>query len=147
MSIKNLVKLKEVTEDNAEFLYEMLKERDSTVNVTHQKLPLFNEHLEFIKSKPYDAWYIIEIESKHVGHIYIDNENRIGWFIKREFKGFGFVIPAFEELKILHKRKNYLGKVNTNNFEAQNLLTKLKFVLKNTYPDYLLYEYTFDDTD
>ena len=40
MSIKNLVKLKEVTEDNAEFLYEMLKERDSTVNVTHQKLPL-----------------------------------------------------------------------------------------------------------
>ena len=147
MSIKNLVKLKEVTEDNAEFLYEMLKERDSTVNVTHQKLPLFNEHLEFIKSKPYDAWYIIEIESKQVGHIYIDNENRIGWFIKIEFKGFGFVIPAFEELKILHKRKNYLGKVNPNNFEAQNLLTKLKFVLKNTYPDYLLYEYASDDTD
>ena len=147
MSIKNLVKLKEVTEDNAEFLYEMLKERDSTVNVTHQKLPLFNEHVEFIKSKPYDAWYIIEIESKRVGHIYIDNENRIGWFIKREFKGFGFVIPAFEELKILHKRKNYLGKVNPNNFEAQNLLTKLKFVLKNTYPDYLLYEYASDDTD
>ena len=147
MSIKNLVKLKEVTEDNAEFLYEMLKERDSTVNVTHQKLPLFNEHLEFIKSKPYDAWYIIEIESKQVGHIYIDNENRIGWFIKREFKGFGFVIPAFEELKILHIRKNYLGKVNPNNFEAQNLLTKLKFVLKNTYPDYLLYEYASDDTD
>jgi len=147
MSIKNLVKLKEVTEDNAEFLYEMLKERDSTVNVTHQKLPLFNEHLEFIKSKPYDAWYIIEIESKQVGHIYIDNENRIGWFIKIEFKGFGFVIPAFEELKILHKRKIYFGKVNPNNFEAQNLLTKLKFVLKNTYPDYLLYEYASDDTD
>ena len=147
MSIKNLVKLKEVTEDNAEFLYEMLKERDSTVNVTHQKLPLFNEHLEFIKSKPYDAWYIIEIESKQVGHIYIDNKNRIGWFIKREFKGFGFVIPAFEELKILHKRKNYFGKVNPNNFEAQNLLTKLKFVLKTTYPDYLLYEYASDDTD
>ena len=147
MTIKNLVKLKEVTEDNAEFLYEMLKERDSTVNVTHQKLPLFNEHLEFIKSKPYDAWYIIEIESKQVGHIYIDNENRIGWFIKIEFKEFGFVIPAFEELKILHKRKNYFGKVNPNNFEAQNLLTKLKFVLKNTYPDYLLYEYASDDTD
>ena len=147
MSIKNLVKLKEVTEDNAEFLDEMLKERDSTVNVTPQKLPLFSEHLEFLKSKPYDAWYIIEIESKQVGHIYIDNENRIGWFIKREFKGFGFVIPAFEELKILHKRKNYLGKVNPNNFEAQNLLTKLKFVLKNTYPDYLLYEYASDDTD
>ena len=147
MGIKDLVKLKEVTERNAEFLYDMLKERDPTINVTHKKLPSFNKHLEFIKSKPYDAWYIIEIESKQVGHIYIDNKNRIGWFIKREFKGFGFVIPAFEELKILHKRKNYLGKVNPNNFEAQNLLTKLKFVLKNTYPDYLLYEYASDDTD
>ena len=56
-------------------------------------------------------------------------------------------ILAFEELKRLHKRKKYLGKVNTNNFESQNLLTKLKFVLKNTYPDYLLYEYVVDDAD
>ena len=147
MGIKNLVKLKEVTEGNAEFLYEMLKERDPTINVTHKKLPSFNKHLEFIKSKPYDAWYIIEIKSKPIGHIYIDNESRIGWFIKKEFKGFGFVIPAFEELKTLHKREKYFGKVNPNNFEAQNLLTKLKFVLKNTYPDYLLYEYVVDDAD
>ena len=51
MGIKNLVKLKEVTEENADFLYEMLKERDSTINVTHKELPSFNKHLEFIKSK------------------------------------------------------------------------------------------------
>ena len=83
MGIKNLVKLKEVTERNAEFLYDMLKERDPTINVTHKELPSFNKHLEFIKSNPYDAWYIIEIKSKQVGHIYIDNESRIGWFIKK----------------------------------------------------------------
>ena len=147
MGIKNLVKLKEVTVENADFLYEMLKERDSTTNVTHKELPSFNKHLEFIKSNPYDVWYIIEIESKQVGHIWLDNADRIGWFTKKEFKGFGFVIPAFEELKRLHKRKKYLGEVNPNNFESQNLLTKLKFVLKNTYPDYLLYEYVVDDVD
>ena len=106
MGIKNLVKLKEVTEENADFLYEMLKERDSTINVTHKELPSFNKHLEFIKSNPYDAWYIIEIESKQVGHIWLDNVDRIGWFTKKEFKGFGFVILAFEELKRLHKEKN-----------------------------------------
>ena len=39
MGIKNLVKLKEVTVENADFLYEMLKERDSTTNVTHKELP------------------------------------------------------------------------------------------------------------
>jgi len=69
MGIKNLVKLKEVTEENADFLYEMLKERDSTINVTHKEPPSFNKHLEFIKSNPYDAWYIIEIKPKQVGHI------------------------------------------------------------------------------
>ena len=42
MGIKNLVKLKEVTERNAEFLYDMLKERDPTINVTHKELPSFN---------------------------------------------------------------------------------------------------------
>ena len=40
MGIKNLVKLKEVTEDNAEFLYEMLKERDSTINVTYKDVKM-----------------------------------------------------------------------------------------------------------
>jgi len=101
MGIKNLVKLKEVTEENADFLYEMLKERDSTINVTHKELPSFNKHLEFIKSNPYDAWYIIEIESKQVGHIWLDNVDRIGWFTKKEFKGFGF--PVSHRLSLMNE--------------------------------------------
>ena len=62
-----------------------------------------------------------------------------------ETKGFGFIIPAFEKLKEIHPRKKYVGKLNPKNIEIQNLLTKLKFVLKSTYPDYLLYEYVVDD--
>ena len=142
MGIKDSVGLQEITENDAEFLYDMLKERDATINVTHKKLPTFVEHLEFIKSDTYDAWYIILVESKRVGHIHIYNDDTIGWFIKKEFKGLGFVIPAFEELMRLHKRKKYLGRVNPKNYEAQNLLIKLNFVLKNTYSDYLLYQYT-----
>jgi len=141
MGIKDFVKLKEVTEEDAKFLYEMLKERDSIINVTHKKLPSFAQHLQYIKSQPYDAWYIILVESKKVGHIEIFSDDRIGWFLKKEFKGFGFVIPAFEELKKLHKREKYIGKVNPKNFEAQNLLIKLKFILKSTHPDVLRYEY------
>ena len=147
MGIKDSVGLQEITENDAEFLYDMLKERDATINVTHKKLPTFVEHLEFIKSDPYDAWYIIEIESKQIGHIWLDNVDRIGFFTKKEFKGFGFIIPAFEKLKEIHPRKKYVGKLNPKNIEIQNLLTKLKFVLKSTYPDYLLYEYVVDDGD
>ena len=132
MGIKDLVKLRSVDEIDAEFLYDMLKERDSTVNVTHKKLPTFTEHLKFIKSSPYDAWYIILANTRKVGHIFIDSEDRIGWFITKEYKGLGFVVPAFEELKKLQKREKCLGKINPKNYDAQNLIVKLKFILKKT---------------
>ena len=35
MGIKDIIKIKEVDSDDIEFLYEMLKERDSRINVTH----------------------------------------------------------------------------------------------------------------
>lgn len=141
MGIRDLIRLEIVNENDAQFLYDMLKERDSTVNVEHTKLPTYKKHVDFIKSNPYDGWYIILADSVKLGHIFVDSENRIGWFVKKEYKGFGFVIQAFDELKKLHKREKYIGKINPKNIDAQNLIVKLNFVLKETYSKYLLYEY------
>jgi len=141
MGIKDIIKIKEVDSDDIEFLYEMLKERDSRINVTHNELPSFNQHKKFFETNPYDGWYIIMAENNKVGHIHIYDDDTIGWFIKNEYKRFGFVIPAFEKLKKIHPREKYLGKVNPKNIEAQNLLIKLNFVLKETFSDYLLFEY------
>ena len=146
MGIKNLIRLKIVDENDAKFLYDLLKERDSTVNVDHKDLPTFEKHVDFIKSNPYDGWYIILADSTMIGHIFIDSENRIGWFVKKEYKGFGFVVPAFEQLKQLHKREKYIGKINPKNLDAQNLIVKLNFILKETHNDYLLYEYNISRT-
>jgi RimJ/RimL family protein N-acetyltransferase len=141
MGLKEFVKLRLISENDAEFLYDMLKERDTTINVTHERLPTFNEHKNFLNSQPYDAWYIIELESKMVGNIWIDNQNRIGFFVKNQYKGFGLIVPAFHELKRIHRRSNYFGKVNPKNFESQKLLKHLNFVLKDSFDDYLLFEY------
>jgi len=141
MGIKDIITIKKVEDEDIEFLYEMLKERDSRINVSHKELPTFQQHKKFVKSKPCDGWYIIMAQEKKVGHIQIYNDDRIGWFIKNEYKRLGFVIPAFEKLKKIHPREKYLGKVNPDNLEAQNLLIKLNFVLKETFPNYLLFEY------
>ena len=41
MSIFDAIELKKVSKDDVDFLYQMLKERDETVNVTHHKMPTY----------------------------------------------------------------------------------------------------------
>ena len=43
------LEFKTVNESDAEFLYNLLKEREGHVNISHKSLPEWNEHLEFIK--------------------------------------------------------------------------------------------------
>ena len=42
---KNKIKLKAVSKSDYRFLYNLLKERDSKVNISHKKMPTYNEHL------------------------------------------------------------------------------------------------------
>ena len=48
-----MIILKSVTNADAEFLFDLLEERDSTANISHKKMPTYNSHIKFIKSKPY----------------------------------------------------------------------------------------------
>lgn len=137
--LNDFVQLRIVSDEDIEFLYEILKERDETVNVTHKKIPTFEEHKKFVNSKPYDAWYIILKDSRKVGHINLDHFE-IGWFIKKEYQKFGFAVEAFRKLKQAHKRTKYFGKVNPKNEPARKLLEKLGFKLKKKYSNYHLYE-------
>jgi len=146
MGIKDLVELRVVSNDDLEFLYNMLKERDETMTIFHKTMPTFEEHVKFVMSKPYDAWYIILVDSRKIGHIYINNfqdkhlKNQVGWWIKKEYQGVGFVIPAFTKLKQMHERSKYVATINPKNKPAIYLIEKLGFKLTITYPNYLLYE-------
>ena len=78
MPIFDAIELKKVSKNDVDFLYQMLKERDETVNVTHHKMPTYEMHKKFVmESNPYDGWYIILLESKKVGYIWIENNNDI----------------------------------------------------------------------
>ena len=46
------VKLKPVKRSDIRFLYNQLKERDPTINISHKKIPNYTEHSKFVLSKP-----------------------------------------------------------------------------------------------
>ena len=135
----DFIQLKIVSDEDIEFLYEMLQERDDTVNVNHKSLPTYEEHKKFVKMNSYDVWYIILKDSQKIGHINLDGFE-IGWFIKKKYQGFGFVVEAFEKLKQNHHKTKYQGKINPNNVNAKIFLEKLNFKLKKKYSDFHLYE-------
>jgi len=58
------INLKPVTKSDIRFLYNQLKERDSTVNISHKKMPTYSEHSKFILSNTYSKWYIIMNKNK-----------------------------------------------------------------------------------
>ena len=72
------------------FLFDLLKNRKPWESVSHKKMPTYDEHVNFVRSKPYKKWYIIDYKGP-VGAIYLTNNNEIGIFIERheQKRGFG----------------------------------------------------------
>ena len=70
------VSFKEVNDQDAKVLLKLLENRD--YSISHLKLPSKNDHLLFIKSKPYRYWAIVLEDNLPVGTVYIQLNNSIG---------------------------------------------------------------------
>ena len=67
-----------IKESDYQFLYDLLLQRNSDANISHKKMPTYEEHVKFVRSQPYSKWHIIEIDGERVGSIYLTNQNEIG---------------------------------------------------------------------
>ena len=67
---------KEVCEEDTEVLLELLEKRNHSIS--HHDLPSKNEHLLFVKTKPYRYWAIVLEDDCPVGTFYIQKNNSIG---------------------------------------------------------------------
>lgn len=89
------------------FLYELLRERsverDDYVNISHRKLPTWAEHLRFIRSRTFRAWYLIEVEGEFVGYVSLTKLNEIGTIIMRARRGNGYGTHGVRLLMEKHK--------------------------------------------
>ena len=128
----NQIILKLVSKSDYRFLYDLLKERDARVNISHKKMPTYNEHLKFIKSKPYTKWYIVKWGTQKIASIYLTSQNEIGIFIKKthQNKHLGGIIMS--QLIQKNPRERYLANVSPKNKISENFFKSygFKFIQK-----------------
>jgi len=130
-----MIILKSVTNADAEFLFDLLEERDSTANISHKKMPTYNSHIKFIKSKPYSKWYIIFRSKEKIGSIYLSKNDEIGIFLLKKFQSKNIGNFALNELIRKNPRKRFLANVNPKNKKS------LQFFKNNGFK---LIQYTFE---
>ena len=122
------IKLNQVTKNDTLFLYDLLKNKDPNANISHKKMPSYDEHVEFVMSKPYTNWYIIEYEKKKVGAIYLSKQDEIGISVNNDYEYDQIVKPALKLLMKLNQRKRYLANTSPKDVRSQEFLLKNGFI-------------------
>ena len=123
------ISLKSVTNSDVKFLFDLLKERDPRVNISHRKMPTYSQHTKFIKSKPYSKWYIILKSKQKIGSIYLSKNDEIGIFLSKKFQGKNIGNFALNELMKKNPRKRFLANVNPKNKKSIQFFKNNKFKL------------------
>lgn len=133
-SKKISVRLEPVKKSDYLFLFELLSERDSRTNISHKKMPSFEEHVKFIKSKPYSKWYVIKDDTEKIGSIYLSKQNEIGIFLKKQNQKKGVGTSALNLLMEFNPKSRYLANVNPKNSRSKKFFEKHGFeLIQHTY--------------
>lgn len=98
-----------ITKEACQTLYELLSERDDTINISHREMPSYASHVAFVKSQPYMAWYLMQVDGEIVGSIYLSKQREVGLFVFRKHEGKGYGKEALAMLQ-----KYWPGKLLAN---------------------------------
>ena len=123
------IEIRRVVDSDIRFLFNLLKERSVAENISHKKMPTYNEHKKFVKSKPYSRWYIVVHSNKKIGSVYLSKNAEIGIFLKKEFRTQNIGKKALEMIIQKNPRKRYLANINPKNTKSINFFKKNHFKL------------------
>lgn len=135
------------------FLYELMAERleDPYVNISHTKLPTWEEHVNFVCGRPYQRWMLAVAKQDDlpsdggiwVGYVSATRGNEIGIIIRTKWRGRGFGSAAVREFinmftpspAIASRRSgSWLANINPLNEPSVRMFQKLGFrCLQATY--------------
>lgn len=132
--------------DRHAILYQLLAERDETINISHKAMPCLGDHARFVEGHPYEAWYFIEAEDaaepSHsaglqrpiVGACYLSHQNEIGVAIYKSWRGKGYGPQAIKALIEKHGPRRYLANINPRNEPSARVFSNLGFkIVQHTY--------------
>ena len=108
-----------------------MSERKQFENISHKKLPSYNNHVKFIKSKPYAKWLLIECREKILGSVYLSKNNEIAIWIKKSVRDYKMTIckKILQEIITKFTRKKYFANLNPRNKKMIDFYKKNGFEL------------------
>ena len=129
-----MIKLKNITSSDTDFLFELLKNREQFENISHKIMPTFKNHEKFVNSKPYFKWYIIYEDLKKIGSAYITNQNEISIHFLNIKNYEGFFLESLEIIIKKNPRKRFLLNISPKNKKLKRIVEKNKFkLIQHTY--------------
>jgi hypothetical protein len=64
-------------------LYDLLSKRNHSIS--HQQMPSYAQHNEFVKNHPYRSWYLLKHSQIYIGSFYVTYQNTVGINILDDF--------------------------------------------------------------
>ena len=121
------LKFRLINKSDLKFLFNHLKERDPRENISHKKMPTYDEHVKFVLSKPYSKWYIIFEKNKKIGSVYLTKADELGLHLKKEYFRESLLKEILESLMKSEPNKRFVFNVSPRNKKF------MKFLQKNGY--------------
>jgi hypothetical protein len=72
--------------DRALVLHQLLEERDESANISHKAMPSWDDHVRFVESKPYQAWYFIVDMARRSARAISPSRMRLGSLYSRNIR-------------------------------------------------------------
>lgn len=136
------------TKDAVDVLWKLLVERsnedDQYINISHRKLPTYEEHVDFCRSSyPYYLWCLVYDGDECLGSVNITYHNEIGIVLFQKHRGKGWGCKVLEQLLAEHKplsakpgnrTGHFVANINPKNERSVRLFESFGFKhVQNTY--------------
>jgi len=121
------------------FLFKLLKERTDmpNVNISHDIMPTYEEHIKFVMSEPYYGWWIIvnhDEPNDCIGMLYVTKAAELGIQIISAHQYKGYAKAVLKSFIDMNKDLALLANINPKNEKSKKLFESLGFkIIQETY--------------
>lgn len=121
-------------DEAAGVLYSMLAQRAKAANISHKKMPSFLQHCEFVRRRPYRAWWLVsDGQPPWVGQAYLTQRYEIGIQILDEHQRRGYATSALR-LAMSGYTGPFYANINPHNRKSIAFFRKHGFeIIQSTY--------------
>lgn len=112
-------------DEASDILWALLSERTPEVNISHRAMPSPKQHRDFIASRPYAHWYLIDVGA-YAGAVYLTHWREIGVGVLKSHRGHHYGVNAIRMLMQQHPGR-FLANINPANARSIRLFQNLGF--------------------